>query len=58
MAEVCREVIVMIESDKIGRKIPNLELGWDSIDILVTDRDIKSEDKQEIEALGITVICA
>lgn len=58
MAEVCREVIVMIESDKIGRKIPNLELGWDSIDILVTDRDIKPEDKQEIEALGITVICA
>ncbi len=58
MAEVCREVIVMIESDKIGRKIPNLELGWDSIDILVTDRDIKSEHKQEIEALGITVICA
>lgn len=26
MAEVAREVIVMVESDKVGRKIPNLEL--------------------------------
>ena len=28
MAEVAREVIVMVESDKIGRRIPNLELPW------------------------------
>jgi DeoR/GlpR family transcriptional regulator of sugar metabolism len=25
MAEVAREVVVMVESDKIGRRIPNLE---------------------------------
>ena len=28
MAEVSREVIVMVESQKIGRKMPNVELTW------------------------------
>ena len=37
MAEVSREVIVMVESEKIGRKIPNLELPWSGIHTLVTD---------------------
>jgi DeoR/GlpR family transcriptional regulator of sugar metabolism len=37
MAEVAREVIVMVESDKIGRKIPNLELPWSSVHTLITD---------------------
>lgn len=37
MAEVSREVIVMIESEKVGRRIPNLELAWENIDILITD---------------------
>jgi hypothetical protein len=37
MAEVAREVVVMVESDKIGRKIPNLELPWSSVHTLITD---------------------
>src|SRR5690606_15185307 len=37
MAEVSREVIVMAESEKIGRKIHNLELPWSVINFLVTD---------------------
>ena len=41
MAEVSREVIVMVESEKIGRKIPNLELSWAAIDVLVTNKDIE-----------------
>ncbi|MEX5669537.1 XRE family transcriptional regulator, partial [Pseudomonas neuropathica] len=36
MAEVAREVVVMVEADKIGRKIPNLELPWSSIHTLIT----------------------
>ncbi|EEX95290.1 transcriptional regulator of glmS, DeoR family protein [Vibrio orientalis CIP 102891 = ATCC 33934] len=58
MAEVSREVIVMVESEKIARKIPNLELAWDAIDILITNKDLEPEYKQKIESHGIKVICA
>lgn len=58
MADVSREVIVMIESEKIGRKIPNLELGWQQIDILVTDESLSDENKQIIESNGVRVIRA
>ncbi|RAH17945.1 DeoR/GlpR family DNA-binding transcription regulator, partial [Vibrio vulnificus] len=50
MAEVSREVIVMVESDKVGRKIPNLELAWEMIDILITNNDLLPEHKAEMEA--------
>lgn len=58
MAEVAREVIVMAESDKIGRKIHNLELPWSAIKVLVTDADLTADDKQKIEQQGVQVICA
>ncbi|KJY83553.1 XRE family transcriptional regulator [Vibrio galatheae] len=58
MAEVSREVIVMVESEKIGRKIPNLELAWDAIDILITNKDLKPEYRQNIESHGVKVLCA
>jgi len=58
MAEVAREVIVMAESDKTGRKIHNLELPWSIIKVLVTDEAIAEKDKQQIEQHGVQVICA
>jgi DeoR/GlpR family transcriptional regulator of sugar metabolism len=58
MAEVAREVIVMVESDKIGRRIPNLELPWDKIHTLVTDDALAAEAREQIQAKGITLICA
>lgn len=58
MADVAREVIVMIESDKIGRKIPNLELAWQEIDVLITDQDISPEQREAIENKGVKVVCA
>ncbi|OQK45162.1 sugar metabolism transcriptional regulator [Vibrio vulnificus] len=58
MAEVSREVVVMVESDKVGRKIPNLELAWEMIDILITNNDLLPEHKAEMEANGVRVICA
>ncbi len=58
MAEVSREVVVMVESEKIGRKIPNLELSWDSIDVLVTDSGLSEQHKLEIESHGVKVIRA
>ncbi|RJG12742.1 DeoR family transcriptional regulator [Pseudomonas cavernicola] len=58
MAEVAREVIVMVEADKIGRKIPNLELPWSSIHTLITDERLPPEARELITARGINLICA
>ncbi|MCY1508180.1 Glucitol operon repressor [compost metagenome] len=58
MAEVAREVIVMAEADKLGRRIPNLELPWSSIQILITDERLSDEACEQIEARGVKVIRA
>ena len=58
MAEVAREVIVMVEADKVGRKIPNLELPWSSVHTLITDDRLPVDARDQIQARGITVICA
>ena len=57
MAEVSREVVVMVESQKIGRKMPNLELTWQQIDVLITDTGLSEQDKQAILAHSVEVIC-
>lgn len=58
MADVAREVIVMVEADKVGRKIPNLELPWSSIHTLITDDRLPQAASEQIQARGITLICA
>ena len=58
MAEVAREVVVLAESHKVGRKIPNLELPWSGVDILITDTGIDDTLKAQIEQQGVQVICA
>lgn len=58
MAEVAREVIVMVESDKVGRKIPNLELPWSSVHTLITDDRLDAQAAEQIKARGITLILA
>jgi DeoR/GlpR family transcriptional regulator of sugar metabolism len=58
MAKVCNQVIVMAESEKFQRKIPNVELPWRAISVLVTDDKISAEVKQQIEQHGVDVICA
>ena len=55
MAEVSREVIVMVESQKIGRKMPNVELTWQQIDVLITDNKLSQTDKDAIMAQGVEV---
>jgi len=56
-SEVSREVIVMVESQKIGRKMPNVELTWQQIDVLITDNKLSQADKEAIMAQGVEVIC-
>jgi len=58
MAEVAREVVVMAESEKIGRKMHNLELAWEHIDILVTDDGLAAEVEERITAQNVKVVCA
>ena len=57
MAEVAREVVVLAEAHKVGRKIPNLELPWSRIDTLITDTGLSAELKVRIEQQGVQVIC-
>lgn len=58
MAEVAREVIVMVEADKVGRRMPNLELPWSGIHTLITDTRLAPEAREQILAHGIRLICA
>lgn len=58
MAEVAREVIVLAEADKVGRRIPNLELPWSSIHTLITDDRLPTAARDQIQARGVRLICA
>ena len=58
MAEVAREVVVLAESSKVGRRIPNQELPWDSVTTLVTDAGLPADTRAQLEELGVRVICA
>ena len=58
MAEAAREVIVLVESEKIGRRIPNLELPWKNVTTLITDSGLALDTRKALEACGIQLICA
>ncbi|WDD99066.1 DeoR/GlpR family DNA-binding transcription regulator [Thalassomonas actiniarum] len=58
MAEASREIIVMVESEKINRKIPNLELSWQQIHTLITDDEILPSVKEQLLQQGVNLICA
>jgi len=56
MSEVSREVIVMVESDKIGRRIPNLELSWEQVSVLICDDRLAKPAVEQITKQGVKVI--
>jgi DeoR/GlpR family transcriptional regulator of sugar metabolism len=58
MAEVAREVIVMIESGKIAKKIPNLELAWQQIHTVITDEGLSAEMQAALIKQGVKLIVA
>ncbi|MFD1261121.1 DeoR/GlpR family DNA-binding transcription regulator [Entomomonas asaccharolytica] len=58
MAKNAHQVIVMLEADKIGRKIPNIELTWDQIDILITDDRLDKTIQKQITKCGVQLLCA
>ena len=58
MADVSREVIVLVESEKINRKIPNVEIPWPNIDILITDADLSDELKAKLLQQDVNLLIA
>lgn len=58
MADVSREVIVLVESDKFNRKIPNVEIPMDQIHTVITDGDLSSEKRKELIEQGVNLIIA
>jgi len=48
----------MVDSDKFGRRIPNLELPWQKISVLVTDDKLPADDVEKIKNQGVQVILA
>jgi len=58
MAESAREVIVLLESEKIGRRIPNLELPWQQISVVVTDSGLSEQAAEAIRANQVELLIA
>ncbi len=48
----------MVGSDKIGKRIPNLELAWEQISALVTDDRVDAAIVEQINQQGVNVIIA
>ena len=48
----------MVESDKIGRRIPNLELPWSSLHTMITDERLDAQAAEQIRTRGIQLILA
>lgn len=58
MASGAAKVVIMAASSKLAYKMPNLELGWKQVSMLITDSGISKQDKQIIENQGVTVLVA
>lgn len=58
MADVAREVVVMAESEKLNRKIHNLELPWSVVTTLVTDEGFPDDATDTLEQQGVRVLRA
>ena len=58
MARVAKQVVLLVEQKKVGRKMPNLELAWQDIDILITDCEFSPDDEQTIKQAGVSILYA
>lgn len=58
MAESASEVIVVATTDKVGRRIPNLELPWSKINKLIIDVSLPIDARRNIEQQGVEIIIA
>ena len=56
LINAAREVILMADSSKFGRKSPNIVCSLESVDKLITDAGIDPAFKKALEEKGIDVI--
>lgn len=56
MCGAAREVILMADASKFGRKSPNIVCDLQRVDTLITDADINPAFRQTLEEKGIEVI--
>ncbi|MEE9707834.1 glucitol operon DNA-binding transcriptional repressor SrlR [Aeromonas veronii] len=56
MCQAAKQIIVVIDSSKFGRKTPNIVVPIDKIDIVITDSGISDEDKRALEDKDIQVL--
>ena len=56
MCQAARQIIVVTDSSKFGRKTPNVVVPIDKIDIIITDKGISDADRQALEQHGIQVV--
>lgn len=56
MCQAARQIVVVTDSSKFGRKTPNIVVPIEKIDIVITDSGIKEADKAALEAKDIQVI--
>ena len=58
MAEVAARVVLLSASDKLDKRMPNVELGWEKIDVLVTDEQMPLTAQQQIKNQQVEVLIA
>ena len=58
MCNAAREVILMADSSKFGRKSPNVGCSLESVDKLITDAGIPADVRAALEEKGVEVIIA
>ncbi|MBE2896245.1 DeoR/GlpR transcriptional regulator [Pasteurellaceae bacterium HPA106] len=58
MASAAQKVVVLVQAQKFGRKMPNLELNWQQIDIVITDSDVPAKVRSAIEQHSVQLIIA
>ncbi|WP_409421535.1 DNA-binding transcriptional repressor [Pseudaeromonas sp. ZJS20] len=56
MCSSARQVVVVTDSSKFGRRTPNVVVPIDKIDIVITDAGLSTEDKAALEQHGIQVM--
>ncbi len=56
MCQAAKQIIVVTDSSKFGRKTPNVVVPIDKIDIVITDAGISDADKAALEQRGIRVL--
>jgi DeoR/GlpR family transcriptional regulator of sugar metabolism len=57
MSDSSEQTIVLAQSNKLFKKMPNIELSWEKISTLVTDNLLNDDAQRHIQNYGVNVMC-